>query len=372
MPASIERLRLFLDLGDLVTKGLAVRGDQLKYLRFPSAVARKLLPREGHQPASLVLDEREQLPRPDDFDAERYPRKRSYPRGQAFLDKVQPVAHARFAGWPAAAYGADRQMLGTHPTEDNIDALVRKAFLQCATRAKDIEVVFILDFGAKADAIARYASVSPRTVKFMAWAAGRSEPRPVELRVEARVIDAADCRAAALPAEVSVEEAGRVMMLDIGYARSKLEIVSGEGCELVHSLDGLGISNCVRRILRDAQERGFVEDELALINALEKSDRTIEIAGRKFDVGPELDRSTRTLAEELAGAVQKSALSHYRRRGDLCGALAITGGGASVVGEHLAQLLQATDLGVRSTWVAPDPKFLLVDGARIRSDEPVK
>jgi len=372
MPASNEPVRLFLDLGDLVTKGLAVRGGQRKYLRFPSAVARELLPRDGSAEASLVLDEHDELPRPHDFDAESYPRKRSYPHGQAFLDKVQPVRRARFAGWPAAAYGADRQLLGAHPSEDNIDALVRKAFMQCAIGAKEIEVVFVLDFGAKADAIARYASVSPRTVKFKAWVAGRPKPRSVELCVQARVVDAADCLAAALPAQVSVAQAGRVLILDIGYARSKLAVISNEGCELLHGLDGLGVSNCVRRILRDGQERGLVEDELALINALEKSDRTIQIAGRRFDIGRELDSATSALAEELAAAVRKTVLEHYRRRGELCGALAIAGGGASVVGAALLQVLQTADLGVGSMWVAPDPNFLLVNGARIRNDISVK
>lgn len=361
-----EPMRLYLDLGDFVTKGLALHDGRQKYLRFPSAVARKLLPREGREPASLVLDEGETLPRPDDFDPDRYPRTRSFPRGEAFLDKVQEVPNARYAGWPAAAYGADRQLLGAHPTEDNIDALVRKAFLQCASRARDVEVVFILDVGAKADAIARYASVSPRTAKFMAWAAGQSTARPIDLRVESRVADASDCLAAALPTEVDVSGAGRVLLVDIGYSRTKLSIVSTEGCELLRPIEGLGVSNCVRRILRDGQERGLVEDELALINALEKSARTIEIAERRFDISRDLERAIRVLSEELASAAKQTVLEHYNRRGEVCRGLAILGGGASLVGEALSTRIQQLNLGLERTWVAEDPNFLLVNGARKR------
>jgi hypothetical protein len=355
-------LLLLLDLGDAFTKGLAVSGGATQRFSFPSVVAHRLLD-GGEEETSLLLGDRNKLPRPADFDPRKYPRGRSYPRGSAFLHDVREVPRARFAGWPATACGADRELLGSHPTAENIDALVHKAFMLSGAEGGDADVFFVVDAGVKAKAITAYAEASPRAARFREWTIGCPLPRTVELSVHGWVIDAADCIVEALPEEVSLARVGRLLAIDIGYTRTKLAVFSDKGCEHQQQKEGLGVSDCVQRILRDGQEQGLVEDEFAVIKALEQSQSTIEVAGRSFDMSRTLESATRGLEEEVANIAQTAIVEDYARRGEMCRAVAVVGGGAAIVGEGLAARLEASDLGLSATWVAEDTRYMLVDGA---------
>lgn len=354
-------LLLFLDLGDVLTKGIAVSKQECQRFRFPSVVAHRLVGK-NEKMTNLLLDTQEAIPRPADFDPDKFPRRRSYPEGEAFLRDVQSVPRARFAGWQAVAHGADRQLLARHLTFDNIDALVHKAYLLSALRVDSVRLVLLVDSGPKAETILQYVESSP-SPSFSVWTPGRAQPQRVTLGVQAQALDAAICAIAALPKEMSLEQLGRVLLIDIGYHRTKLYVVSEQGCEHQEQLVELGISDCVLRILRDGQEQGLVEDEFAVIRALERSQEVIEIAGRRFDIGKTLESARRGLEEELARAAQAAVVGHFKRQALPCKAAAIIGGGAAMVGQGVAARLAASDLGM-ATWVCPDPSFYLLEGAR--------
>lgn len=356
-------LRLFLDLGDIITKGIAVRRGRSRRFIFPSVVARRLLG-EGAEQANLLLDNRETMLRLTGFDPLKYPRTRSYPREDACRNEIQTVPRARYAGRLAVALGADRELLGKHPTEENIDALVHRAFFRSAEGCRSAEVIFVLDVGAKAEAILRYAEASPRSTTFLKWKVRHSQPLLIQLRTCGQVIDAADCAAAALPRESSLQQVRRLLLLDIGYLRTKLAVMSTDGCERQEQLDGLGVSDCVRRILRDGQEQELIEDEYAVIKALERSQSTIEVAGRRFDIGAILESTRRGLEEELARAAKRAVVKTYGKRSDACKAVAIIGGGAAIIGESLAARLKTLDIGLDTAWIAGDTRFFLLEGAR--------
>jgi len=359
-------LLLLLDLGDVFTKGLAVRNGASQRFFFPSVVAHRLLDGDEEK-ASLLFGDEDELLRPEGFDPRRYPRSRSYPRGSAFLEGARKVPRARFAGWPATACGADRELLGSHPTAENIDALVHKAFMATGTGGGDADVVFVVDAGAKAEAIQAYAEASPRAARFREWTVGCPLPRTVELSVHGEIIDAADCIVEAIPTEVGLDAVKRLLAIDIGYTRTKLTIFSAKGCEHQQQKESLGVSDCVRRILRDGQEQDLVEDEFAVIKALEQSQSTIEVAGRRFDMTRTLESARRGLEEELVSIAQSTIVEDYARKGEMCKAVAIVGGGAAICGKHLVARLKASDLGLEATWVAEDTKFMLVEGgARLR------
>jgi hypothetical protein len=355
---------LFIDLGDLFTKGVAVGPGRRRRLRYPSVVAHRLLA-QPNEPTELLIDHAEPLPRPSDFDPTRYHRTRSYPGAEAALRDFQgqgAVLGARYAGWQAATYGAARQVLGTHPTRENIDTLVHKALILGRTAfGSEVEVVFVVDSGAKAEAILDYARQLRRKVAFEVRSVRNAKPRRVELALRGRVVDAADCAVRVLPPDLDPRP---VLLLDIGYFRSQLSIVSGEGCDYQEQLDGLGVSQCVRRILRDEQERGLVEDEFAVIRALERSaESRLEVAGREFEVGRSLARARESLGQELEHAARRVVLDYYGRRGQTCRALAIIGGGSRLAGSDLAARLGRAELGLGVQWVTADPSFFLLAGA---------
>ncbi len=356
-------LRLFLDLGDILTKGIAVRRGRTRRLVFPSVVARRLLDGGAGQ-ADLLLDDQESLLRLADFDPDKYPRTRSYPREEACRDEIQAVPRARYAGRLAVALGADRQLLGRHPTEENIDALVHRAFFRSAEGCRIADVIFILDVGPKAQAILRYAEASPRSAAFLKWKLRRPRPVLIQLRIRGRVVDAADCAAAALPASVSLQQIRRLLLLDIGYLRTKLAIMSTDGCEHQEQLDGLGVSDCVRRILRDGQEQELIEDEYAVSKALERSQGTIEVGGRRFAIGAILDGARRGVEEELASAARRAVTGHFGKSSNACRVVAIIGGGAAVIGKGVAARIKEMGLGVDTAWIGRDTRFFLLEGAR--------
>lgn len=361
-------LRLLLDLGDVLTKGLALLPTGgTKRIRFPSVVARRLLEGEGEgegETSQLLLRD-DELPRPVGFDPRRYPRTRSYPGAASLLEQAEPAPNPRFAGWLATRCGADRQLLGLHPTAANVDALVRKALLSVPTRGcRTAEVLLVVDLGAKSRTLLRYAGGSPRTVRMRAFKPGRARPREVVLETRRHVLDAASCAAAALPGALDPAVTGRVLWLDVGYLRTKLAVIAPEGCVEQRLLDGLGVVDCVRRILRDGQEQELVEDELAVMRALERSQATIEIAGRRFDVQRMLGSARRSLVEELVGDARSAIVELYARDAEPCRAVAVTGGGAALVGDATAQGLVEADVGVTESWVASDPSFFLLEGAR--------
>ncbi len=356
-------LLLFIDLGDIITKGIAVRQGRNHRFLFPSVVAHRLLSKRAEK-TNLLLDDQVTLLRLADFDPRNYPRTRSYPREDAYLGDVQPVYRPRYAGRLAVALGADRKLLGRHPTEENIDALVHKAFFKSAEGCRNADVVFVLDVGTKAEAILRYAEASPRTTVFLKWKVWNPQPHFMQISARGHVVDAADCAVAALPPEFSLGRVRRLLLIDIGYLRTKLAIMSTEGCEYQEQLDDLGVSDCVRRILLEGQEQGLIEDEYAVIRALERSHSMIEVAGRRFDVSRTIESARRGLEEELARAAQRAVMEEYGRRGDRCRAVAVIGGGAAIVGEGLAARLKASDLGLGAVWVATDTKFFLLEGAQ--------
>jgi hypothetical protein len=355
--------RLLLDLGDLFTKAVAVGPVRRRRLRFPSVVARRLIARKS-DPVELLIDHDEPLPRTSDFDPASYRRTRSYPGAEAAIRDFAGqgrVEGARYAGWQAATYGADRQVLGLYPSYDNVDALVHKALiLGRPVLERDVELVFVVDSGKKDEGVFGWVRDLPRTVAFEVRSVRHPEPRRVELALKGRVVDAADCAARVLPAEL----APVLLLVDVGYFRSQLTLLSGEGCEHQEVLDGLGISQCVRRILRDEQERGLVEDELAVVRALERSRAgRLEVAGREFEVGRSLRAAREMLGEELARAVRRVVLGYFARRARSCRRVAIIGGGSKLIGGELRARLEGSELGLGAPWIPDDPGFFLLAGA---------
>ncbi len=355
-------LQLILDLGDLLTKGLLLDPLEPRRFGFPSIVASQLVD-PAAVPGGLATDPGRAPLRLDGFDAADFPRLRSFPEA-ARLAEAPPVAGARYAGWLAATCGVDRQVLGDHPTADNIDALVRKALMKAGVRAGEVELIFLVDAGAKGAAIARYAASLPRTVEFLAWTVQPGDPRPVRVALRARLLDAARCALAALPRELAVDRVGQVMLIDVGYLRTKLAVLSADGCERQEEVEA-GVAGCVARVLRDGQELGLVEDEIAVIRALERSQRHIEVAGRRFEVAPSLDDARRALAADVARAAARVAVEQYERRGHGCRAVAIVGGGAAVLGEALAARLDEAGVGFQPIWICPDTRFHHLAGAEL-------
>jgi len=329
--------------------------------------------------ADLLIDGSDSVVRPEGFRPEQYPRTRSYPGADALLREVRakpPAAGARFAGWQATAYGAERKLLGNHPTRENLEALVHKALILARPRSGAVfEVVLIVDSGEKARAISSYAREAPARVAFDVRGLHDPEPRRVEVTLRRSVLDAADCAVAALPDELDLRRTGRVLIVDVGYLRTKLSIVSEDGCEHQEQLDSLGAADLVRRVLRDGQDHGLVEDEFAVIRALESSripetsegpvaSQRLVVAGRAFDVDSALRSARAGLEEELERAVRRLVLGHFRRRAETCRAVACIGGGAALVGAGLSARVRAAGLGLTDVWVTRDASFLLLEGAQ--------
>jgi hypothetical protein len=156
----------------------------------------------------------------------------------------------------------------------------------------------------------------------------------------------------------------RLLLIDVGHFRTKFALLSENGCELQSELE-LGSADCVRRVLRDGQDRGLVADEFAVVRALEVvRENAISVNGRRVDVGAPLESARRALEEELVRAVHRLLLEQYERSGESCQAAAVIGGGAASLGASLAARLEASAIGLRTVWVSPDPNFLLVEGAR--------
>jgi hypothetical protein len=367
-----DRVTLYLDIGDLMTKGVATGAVRRERFRFPSVVARRLL-KDSKTARGLLLDERATLPRTLDFDPDRYPRTRSFPGGEDFVAKVRnkpEVSGARFAGWLAAAYGQDRRLIAVEPSVENIDALVHKAVLTSAA-SDDCEVnaVLIIDWGRKAHALAQYTTMPPRRSTVQVRSYRRFQPRRVRIAIESRIADAAACGYAAVADRIQVAPGQPVVVIDVGYLRTKIFVVGSEGCELQHQVDGVGTSVCVRRVMRDAQHEGLIEDELAMIRALEKLDRgTVTIEKRRFDVSAVLEDVRTEIVDDLARAAERTVLQHFEQRGERCRNVAIIGGGAFLLGRQLAVRLERLDLGFSPAHVGADAEFSHVDGARRLAD----
>ena len=361
-------LRLFLDLGDLFTKALAVRGAS-KRVRFPSVVAHDLLD-ESEAGARLLLYSEKPLQRPVGHDPKQHTRLRSYPGKKEELREARlrghPAAGARFAGRMAVLFGADRVTLGESCEEENIDALVHKALLKTASGCRNVEIVYIIDQGPKSASVERYARAE-RTIEMLRWTFKDPEPEHMKLEVRGEVVDAAECVAVALPEEIGLASGGRVLVVDVGYTRTKLAMVTREGCESQTQLPDLGFSDCVRRVLRDGQSQGLVEDEFAIVWALERSKGIIGVADRRFDVGAMLDKAGAAVVVELGRAVKRCLVQDFGRHMEVCRTIALVGGGAAGLGEALGAHLRALDLGLETIWISPDPSYVLVEGARALS-----
>jgi hypothetical protein len=354
---------LFLDLGDAFTKAIVTGGARW---RFPSVVAHRLIS-EPADMADLSLGPSRAVSRPVGFDARNYPRTRSYRGADGFVQRVRTEARipgARFAGGIAAVYGAGRQTLGDHPAVENVDALVHKALI--ATSVDDsllAKLVLVVDIGAKADAILRWAATPRRQFAIDVCNYRGEGSRSLDVSVECEVVDAARCAAIALPTELAPTNGRRTLVIDIGHLRTKIAIVSEEGCELQLELPELGLEGCVRRILRDCQEHGLFEDEYAVMRALEEGADVIDVAGRRFDVKVPFEHAVSELEQELGRAIRRAVVEHFRSRGDSCHAVAVIGGGAAIAGARLAGRVQR-DLQLASTWVAKAADFHVVEGAR--------
>lgn len=364
MDRSLAATSLLLDLGDVFTKGMVQGPDGLRRFRYPSVVSHRLI-ESGRDRAELSLEREQRDPMPPGFVPGRYPRTRSYPGAERVLAEARPVPGARFAGWLATKYGADRQLLGHHPSPENVEALIRKAFLESGARQGRARLILVVDpSGAKAEALHRYAAQAPHRVEIAVHSLRKTRRRHIDLTVDCEVLDSAACAVASLPRASRPPGVERVLVVDVGYLRSKLAILSAEGLELLRERPGLGVADCVRRLLRDGRERGLVEDELAIASALERSERSIEIAGRRFDLGTSFQAARQELLRELEREVREALLEHFGRRGEPCRSVAVVGGGAAVLGQGLTAALEGDDSVTDRVWVTPDPAFLLLEGAR--------
>lgn len=359
---------LFLDLGDVFTKGIAGGQDRTwRHLRFPSAVARNLLHPSAPPADELLLGDGAAMTRPADFDARRYPRPRSYPGGAEFLRDIEGrrPRGAWFAGWLAAAYGAGRQVLGLDPSVAIVEALTHKALLIAAAGDGPVEVVFIVDGGLKARVIGTYASGLGGVIEICGRSFRGRAARTLRLEVRGHVLDAAPCATEVLRGQPGLGAPARLLVIDVGYLRTKVAIASGEqGCEQQVEREGLGVADCVRRILRDGQEQGLFEDEFAVMRALEEQQHIVVLDGRVFDVRRALAGALEGLKQEVVRLAQRTAMDDYGRCGLLCTGAAVIGGGAPLLGRAVLAELERLELGIRTTWVADDASFLLCEGAR--------
>ncbi len=357
-------LLVVVDLGDALTKGVAVSvAGEMRRFRFPSVVARRLLEKtSGGTTGELVLDDAGPL-RPSDFDARGYPRGRSYPGAALTRGRVLAPPRARFAGWMATTMGADRQLLGLYPSDENIEALVNKAFLELSVGKASVRLVFVVDGGRKLPATQRYVDATPRHVRFLSWSAGRDEPSRVELAVRGEIVDAPNAARAMLPAQPMLADPERVLVVDIGYLRTKLAVLSEHGCDHQEEIEDVGVADCVRRVLRDGQELGLIEDEFAVIKALEQSQELVQIAGRRYEVAQILDSARRGLEQEVTRAVERLMRAQSARLGTPIRSVMLIGGGSAVVGGAIRDGLRASKLGLRRVLVARDPSYFLAEGA---------
>ncbi|MBI5481360.1 MAG: hypothetical protein HY906_21050 [Deltaproteobacteria bacterium] len=361
--------RLYLDLGDLFTKGLFVTAQgRARRLRFPSAVAHTLLrPDAPPTDDDLVLGEGEAPLRPEGFEPTAHPRAASYRGGPQFLREASGRLGGGVAlcGWLAAAYGADREVLGQHPTPENVALLTQKALLLCAPPTAPLELVLLVDSGTKARLIAEHARALTGAVTLAGGSLRRDAPRQLRLQVRAQVADAPSCAAAFAHQDPALAGIDRLVLLDVGYFRTKIAIVTTDlGCELQVEQPDLGLIDCVRRVIRDSQDQGLVGDEYAIVRALELRRDVVRLAGRSFAVGPVLDAAAIDLAESVARAAKSNVLGHYNRSGRTCQAGFILGGGAAFIGARLAEQLQRAHLSLSTTRVTSEPSFALVEGAR--------
>jgi hypothetical protein len=356
---------LLLDLGDLFTKGLLLAPPAPPaVLRFPSAVAHALIGTAAGGADELLLGGPGAMVRPAGFDPMQAPRARSYPGADAFLRQARAAPRTRLtlAGWLAAAYGADRTVLGEAPSPAVLEPLTQKALIASRASPGVIDLTFVVDSGIKAQVTAAFAAeiAGEMTIATGTFRAPRG--RGLRFSLRPGILDAPACAAAALPPDVCA--AGGTLLVDVGYFRTKLAVVGPEGCALQRDHEGLGLADCVRRVLRDAQEQGLVEDEFAVIRALETARRVLTIAGRTFDVGAILDRAVADLAHAVSGVARQALADDFDRRGTPCAAAAILGGGTPLAGAAIAAHLREAGLGLRVLWLTPDPSFFLLGGAR--------
>jgi hypothetical protein len=258
--------------------------------------------------------------------------------------------------------------VASHPSDENIDALVRKAFIQMGLGGTcDAEVVFVVDTGAKASAITHYVAACPRQATLRLRQVRSPLGRRLHVGFSGQVLDAADCVAAALPAEVSIARLGRVLLVDIGYQRTKLAVLSSNGCEHQEEIAELGVAACLHRILRDGQDQGLVADELAVVEAFEQPPHyLLDVAGRRFDVRDAYHSALRALEQDLARVMRRAALEQYQRSGEVCRGAMILGGGAHIAGTGLVARLEQSEPGFSCIRVAGDPSYLLLEGALLR------
>jgi hypothetical protein len=322
---------LYLDLGDAYTKALYVHGGSVRRLRIPSVVASRMQPCPG--------------------DAEALDRERAFIGATAVLREARSGAHplrgARLAGCIAAALGADRRGAMEDGTPDGVEALLHRV-LAVARAEGEVEVVWIVDTGVKAQALQRWAGSlpGPRTIRW--WSMLARCQTECRLSLRTRVVDAADCAVAALPHAMRPEQVARILVLDIGSMRSRLALVSADGCEHLQEV-AMGAGSCVP--LRWQNGSGPASGQQAM--------------GRRG--GDAEGAGASALEVELDRAVRKMVFGHFERSGNLCKHAAIVGGGAPVIGRALAGTLRV-GAGLSQVWVASEPDFLLVDGAR-RLDE---
>jgi len=360
------RLALFLDLGDTFTKLVAVGPVRKDRARFPSAVASRLI-RESHDATELLLEPGANLLRTPALAGANIGRTRSYARSESFVRRVRerpPAAGSRFAGRLAAIYGADRRWLGFEPSHEAVDALVHKALVVSGVEGEcEADITFVLDVGRKAEVIAEYARAPKPATTVELRSYSRASPRRLRLSIRSRITDAPSCVAAALPAALSPAAQGAVLVIDIGFLRTKLAVLTPDGCQSQEAVERLGTSDLVQRILRDGQGEGLVEDEFAVIDALERGDGSVlVVAGRRFDVAATLRSAGRALEEEIVRAARRVSVVHFERTGSPVRAVAVAGGGAQVVGAGVKARLE--DDGTGTVWLCPEPSWLLVEGAR--------
>jgi hypothetical protein len=115
--------------------------------------------------------------------------------------------------------------------------------------------------------------------------------------------------------------------------------------------------------MRDGQDQGLVEDEFAVIRALEAcSAERFDIGGRAFDVRKTFAAARTALESELVRVARRIIIQDCERSGVLCTALAIIGGGAAVVGKNVGEALRS-ELGIHESWIGQSDREWLLEGA---------
>lgn len=328
-----SKLKLFVDIGDIYTKFMLLQdGKLVKKGSFLSVIT----------------------PYPPVGDFYEYEEKIYFQGGKYYL-----------AGWPTALT-ENFSILGSFPEAEICRVILNKILSDEITKKK-VHVYLGVDFGEKTMAIKEMAdSIGDRMLKVRSKHMYEEEDEVKSIRLDTVLVPAPLCLLEYVFSRVpdKLDENGKYFIVDIGYFRNKMYVVSRSRGVEDFTVDGGGMEMFYYDIRRYFRREGIQFNRFIMMKELELNYPYVTLESGRYSVESVVENIRWDFCKDIVQSIMNFVKKYVESQGSGPDCLILTGGGSILNREVIEGMLSSKKYNFGNFIFDRSPRYSVLEGMK--------